>query len=97
MIHIYAVVQVPHSPHTSISNVRIPRVHQSTVLECPQPLITSGAMYSKKYHHVSLLLLGKMYKIYLQCQQSCLFSDCSHNFWYQWQVANKSNHVVSIA
>ncbi len=30
----------------SISYIRMPRVHQSTALVCPQPLITSGAMYS---------------------------------------------------
>jgi hypothetical protein len=30
----------------SISYIKMPRVHQSTALVCPQPLITSGAMYS---------------------------------------------------
>ena len=30
----------------SISYTRIPKVHQSTALVCPHPLITSGAMYS---------------------------------------------------
>lgn len=30
----------------SISYIRIPRVHQSTALVWPQPLITSGAIYS---------------------------------------------------
>lgn len=30
----------------SISYTRIPRVHQSTALVWPQPLITSGAIYS---------------------------------------------------
>ena len=30
----------------SISYIKMPSVHQSTALVCPQPLITSGAMYS---------------------------------------------------
>jgi hypothetical protein len=30
----------------NISYINIPRVHQSTALVCPQPLMTSGAMYS---------------------------------------------------
>lgn len=30
----------------SISYIKIPRVHQSTALVCPHPLMTSGAMYS---------------------------------------------------
>src|SRR3954451_6626416 len=30
----------------SISYIKIPKVHQSTALVCPHPLMTSGAMYS---------------------------------------------------
>ena len=33
---------------TSISYKSIPKVHQSTALVCPHPLITSGAIYSTK-------------------------------------------------
>lgn len=32
----------------SISNSRMPTVHQSTATECPSPLITSGAMYLRR-------------------------------------------------
>lgn len=31
---------------TIISYIKIPNVHQSTALVCPQPLMTSGAIYS---------------------------------------------------
>lgn len=31
---------------TAISYTRIPNVHQSTADDCPDPLMTSGAMYS---------------------------------------------------
>lgn len=54
----------------NISYINIPRVHQSTALVCPQPLMTSGAMYSsvptnelvrKLFMHDFVSIVGRLF------------------------------------